>query len=56
MKKYMCWYGHEEPYVSSRYYGRRMVGSTSSSSNVFGVVDYNSIPYRNMVIDAMKIN
>ena len=23
MKKYMCWYGHGEPYVSSRYYGRK---------------------------------
>jgi hypothetical protein len=34
----------------------KMVGSTSSSSNVFGVVDDNSNPYMNMVIDAIKIN
>jgi len=34
----------------------KMVGSTSSCSNVYGVVNNNSNPYRNMVIDAMKIN
>jgi hypothetical protein len=33
-----------------------MVRSTSSTSNVHGVVDDNSYPYRNMVIDAMKMN
>jgi len=33
-----------------------MVGSTSSSSNVHEVVDDNNNPYRNMVMDAMKIN
>jgi hypothetical protein len=34
----------------------KMVRSTSSSSNVYGVVNDNNNPYRNMVIDAMKIN
>jgi hypothetical protein len=33
-----------------------MVGSTSSSSNVHGVVDDNSNPYKNMVMDAMRMN
>jgi hypothetical protein len=33
-----------------------MVGSTSSSSNVYGVVDDNSNPWRTMVIDAMRMN
>ena len=32
----------------------RMVGSTSSSSNVHEVVDDNSNSYRNMVMDAMR--
>jgi hypothetical protein len=33
-----------------------MVESTSSSSNMHGVVDDNSNAYRNMVMDAMGIN
>jgi hypothetical protein len=33
-----------------------MVGSTSNSSNMHGVVDDNSNPYRNMVMDVMIIN
>jgi hypothetical protein len=33
-----------------------MVGSTSSASNVHGVVNDNSNPYRNMVMDAMRMN
>jgi len=34
----------------------RMVGSTFSASNVHEVVDDNSNPYRNMVMDAMRMN
>jgi hypothetical protein len=34
----------------------RMVGSTFSTSNVHGVVDDNSNPYRTMIIDAMRMN
>jgi hypothetical protein len=33
-----------------------MVGSTSSSSNVYEVVDENSNPYRNIVMDVMRMN
>jgi hypothetical protein len=33
-----------------------MVESTSSSNNVHEVVDDNSNAYRNMVMDAMRIN
>ena len=33
-----------------------MVGSTSSASNVYGVVNDNNNPYRNMVMDAMRMN
>ena len=34
----------------------RMGGSTSSANNVHGVVDDNSNPYRNMVMDAVGMN
>jgi len=34
----------------------RMVGSTSSANNMHEVVDDNSIPYRNMVIDVIGMN
>ena len=33
-----------------------MVESTSSASNMHGVVDDNSNPYRTMVMDAMRMN
>jgi hypothetical protein len=34
----------------------RMVGSTSSSSNVHGVVNDNNNCYSSMVMDAMRMN
>jgi hypothetical protein len=34
----------------------RIVGSTSSSSNMYEVVDDNSSPYRSMMMDTMRIN
>ena len=34
----------------------RMDGSTSCASNMHGVVDDNNNPYRNMVMDAMRMN
>jgi hypothetical protein len=33
-----------------------MIGSTSSSRNVHGVVDDDNNHYRNMMMDTMKIN
>ena len=33
-----------------------MVRSTSRSSNMHGVVEDNNNPYRNMVMDAMRMN
>ena len=33
-----------------------MVVSTSNANNVHGVVDDNSNPYRNIVIDAIRMN
>jgi len=34
----------------------RIIGSTSSSSNVYEVVDNNNNPYKNMVMNAMRMN
>jgi hypothetical protein len=34
----------------------KKVGSTSNSSNMHEVVDDNTTPYRNMIINAMRIN
>jgi len=34
----------------------KMVGTTSNSSNVHDVVDDNSNLYRNMIIDALRMN
>jgi hypothetical protein len=56
MEKYSCWYTHGEPYVPHDTMVERMIGSTSTSSNVHGVVDDNSNLYRNMVMDAMGMN
>jgi hypothetical protein len=36
--------------------GERVVGSTSNASNVHGVVNDNSNPYMNMVMDAKRMN
>jgi hypothetical protein len=52
----MCWYTHEEPYVPHNTMIGRIIGSTSNASNVHRVVDDNSNPYRNMVMDAMKMD
>jgi len=52
----LCWYTHEEPYVPHNTMVERMIELYSSSSNVHGVVYDNSNPYRNMVMDAMRMN
>jgi hypothetical protein len=36
--------------------GERVVGSNSSASNVHEAVNDNTNPYRNMVMDAMRMN
>ena len=35
---------------------QRTVGSTSSSSNLYGVVGNNNNPYMNMVMDTIRMN
>jgi hypothetical protein len=44
MKKYLCWFSYREPYVPHETMVEWMVESTSSSSNVHGIVDDNSNP------------
>jgi hypothetical protein len=56
MEKYPCWYAHGKPYVPYNTIIEMMVRSTSSSSNVHGVVDDNNNPYRNMVMNVMRMN
>jgi hypothetical protein len=53
---YLCWYAHGELFVHNKSMEERVVGSTSSASNVHGVANDNSNPYRNMVMDAMRMN
>jgi hypothetical protein len=52
----MCWYAHGEPFVPHEIMVERMVETTSSASNVHGVVDDNSNFYRTMIMDAMRMN
>jgi len=56
MEDYLCWYAHRELFVLNESMIERVVGSTSSASNVHEVVNDNSNPYRNMVMDAMRMN
>ena len=56
LEKHRYWFVHEEPYVPYGTVIERMVGSTSSSSNVHGVVDQNNNSYKNMVIYEMRMN
>ena len=50
------WYAHEEPYVPHDIMIERMIGSTSSSSNLHGVVYDNINPYRSMIMDVIEMN
>jgi hypothetical protein len=52
----LCWFAHIEPYVPYKTIIERMVRSTYSFSNMHGVIDDNRYPYRNMVMDAMRMN
>jgi hypothetical protein len=46
MEDYMCWYAHGELFVRNESMVKRVVGSNSSASNVHGLVNDNSNPYR----------
>ena len=45
MEEYLCWYAHEEPFVPHETMVHRMVESTSSASNVHGVLNDNNNPF-----------
>jgi hypothetical protein len=56
MEDYLCWYAYKELFVRNKSMIERMVGLTSSANNVHGVLNDNSNPYRNMIMDAMRMN
>jgi hypothetical protein len=56
MQDYLCWYAHRELFVSNESMVERVVGSTPSASNIHEVGNENSNPYRNMVMDAMRMS
>jgi hypothetical protein len=41
MKDYLCWYAHREIFVRNDSMGERVIGSTSSVSNVHAVANDN---------------
>jgi len=56
MEDYLCWYAHRELFVPNKSMVERVVGSTSSASNVHEIGNDNSNPYKNMVMDAMRMS
>jgi hypothetical protein len=55
IEKYLYVFTHEELYAHETMV-ERMTELTSSSSNVYGVIDDNNNPYRNMVMDMIWMN
>jgi len=56
IEDYLCWYTHGELFVPNESMLERVVGSTSSASNMHEVGNDNSNPYRNMVMDAIRMS
>jgi len=56
MKDYLYWYAHRELFVPNGSMVERVVGTTCSVSNMHEVGNDNSNPYRNMVMDVMRMN
>jgi len=56
IENYQCWYAHGEVYVSERRMKETVVGSTFTASNMHEAANDNTNPYRNMVMDAMRMN
>jgi len=56
MEDYLCWYANRELFVPNKSMVERVIELTSSASNVYVVVNDNNNPYRNMVMDAMRMN
>jgi len=56
IEEYPCWYAHRELFVPYETMVERMVESTSSTSNVHGVINDHNNPYKTMYMDAMRMN
>jgi len=56
MENYQYWYAHREVFVSKRRMRETVIGSASSASNVHEAANDNTNPYKNMVMDAMRMN
>jgi hypothetical protein len=56
MKRHLYWFAYKEPYIPHETMVERMTGSTSSSNKVHEVVDKNNNLYRNIVMEAMRMN
>jgi len=56
IEDYLYWYAHGDLFLPNKSMVEKVVGSTSSASNVHEVVNDNSNPYRNMVMDAIIMN
>jgi hypothetical protein len=56
MENYLCWYAYGELFIRNNSMEERVVESPSSASNVHRVANDNSNSYRNMVMDAKRMN
>jgi len=56
MEKYLCWFAHGIPYIPYETMVEKMVGSISSSSNVYVVIDDKRNHYRSMIMDVIGMN
>jgi len=56
MEDYLCWYAYGELFVPDESMKEQVIGSTSSASNMHEVGNENNNPYRNMVMDAMRMS
>jgi hypothetical protein len=52
VEKYLCWFVYEEPYIPNKSMLQMIIGSTSSSSYTYEVVDDNNNSYKSLVMDA----
>ena len=55
-ENYQCWYAHGEIFISKKRMREKVDGSISSASNVHETTNDNTNPYRNIVMDAMRMN
>jgi len=56
IEDYLYWYAHGELFLPNESMEEQVVGSTSSAINMHRVGNENSNPYRNMVMDAMRMS